>query len=349
MRAVQRGEFEGGSVFIDGDWKPLSEAKISLFDWGFTRSDATYDVASVWKGAFFRLDDHLDRFFASLAKLRMSIPYSRAEVRAILHGCVAPRGLRRRLCGDGVHARRAAARLARSAPGDEPLLRLRAAVRLDRAARQAARRASTCTSATAGASRPSRSIRRSRTTTGSTSCSRSSTPTTAARDTSCVVDAARQPRRRPGLQPLRGPGRRRPHARSRRARRHLAAHRDRAVRAARHSAASRAGSGRRSRSAADEVFLTSIGRRHAADRENRRPCAAEFPARLDARCRTRTGRCTTTRATATRSATEAGARPPRALQKAECRPSWAVGSAVRRIRCGQWRRTLPPFLAETVP
>ena len=93
MRAVQRGEFEGGSVFIDGDWKPLSEAKISLFDWGFTRSDATYDVASVWKGAFFRLDDHLDRFFASLAKLRMSIPYSRAEVRAILHGCVKAGGL----------------------------------------------------------------------------------------------------------------------------------------------------------------------------------------------------------------------------------------------------------------
>jgi branched-chain amino acid aminotransferase len=94
MRTVQTGEFEGGSVFIDGDWKPLSEAKISLFDWGFTRSDATYDVASVWKGAFFRLDDHLDRFFASLAKMRMTIPYARDEVRRILHDCVRAGGLR---------------------------------------------------------------------------------------------------------------------------------------------------------------------------------------------------------------------------------------------------------------
>ena len=94
MRAVTTGEFEGGSVFIDGDWKPLSEAKLSLFDWGFTRSDATYDVASVWKGAFFRLDDHLDRFFASMKKLRMSIPYGRDEVRTILHGCVRAGGLR---------------------------------------------------------------------------------------------------------------------------------------------------------------------------------------------------------------------------------------------------------------
>jgi branched-chain amino acid aminotransferase len=94
MRKVEAGEFEGGSVFIEGDWKPLSEGKISLFDWGFTRSDVTYDVASVWKGAFFRLEDHLDRFFASLDKLRMRIPYSRAEVRQILHGCVKAGGLR---------------------------------------------------------------------------------------------------------------------------------------------------------------------------------------------------------------------------------------------------------------
>jgi branched-chain amino acid aminotransferase len=94
MRTVRTGEFEGGSVFIDGDWKPLSEARISLFDWGFTRSDATYDVASVWLGAFFRLDDHLDRFFASMAKLRLAIPYGRDDVRRIVHGCVRAGGLR---------------------------------------------------------------------------------------------------------------------------------------------------------------------------------------------------------------------------------------------------------------
>ncbi len=94
LRTVRTGEFDGGAVFIDGDWKPLSEAKISLFDWGFTRSDATYDVASVWQGAFFRLGDHLDRFFASMAKLRMAIPYSRDDVRAIVHGCVRAAALR---------------------------------------------------------------------------------------------------------------------------------------------------------------------------------------------------------------------------------------------------------------
>ncbi|MBT2322405.1 aminotransferase class IV [Variovorax paradoxus] len=82
------GQFEGGCAFADGAFVPLSEAKISLFDWGFTRSDATYDVATTWKGAFFRLDVHMDRFFASMEKLRLAIPYSRSELRDILHGCV---------------------------------------------------------------------------------------------------------------------------------------------------------------------------------------------------------------------------------------------------------------------
>ncbi|MBE7417746.1 MAG: aminotransferase class IV [Ideonella sp.] len=88
------GQFEGGSVFIDGAYAPLSEGKISLFDWGFTRSDATYDVASVWNGAFFRLDTHMERFFASLAVLRLQVPYSRAELREVLHGCVRAGGLK---------------------------------------------------------------------------------------------------------------------------------------------------------------------------------------------------------------------------------------------------------------
>jgi branched-chain amino acid aminotransferase len=109
MRQVSTGEFEGGSVFIDGDWKPLSEAKISMFDWGFTRSDVAYDVVSTWKGAFFRIEDHLDRFFNSLDKLRMTIPYGRSEVRQILHGCVKAGGLQdgyvAMLCTRGVPPR----------------------------------------------------------------------------------------------------------------------------------------------------------------------------------------------------------------------------------------------------
>jgi branched-chain amino acid aminotransferase len=33
---------------------------VPILDWGFVESDATYDVVAVWRGRFFRLDDHLD-------------------------------------------------------------------------------------------------------------------------------------------------------------------------------------------------------------------------------------------------------------------------------------------------
>jgi branched-chain amino acid aminotransferase len=94
MKQVSTGQFEGGAAFVDGQLVPLSEAKISLFDWGFTRSDATYDVVSTWKGSFFRMPEHIERFFASMDKLRMHIPYDRTEVRDILHTCVRAGGLR---------------------------------------------------------------------------------------------------------------------------------------------------------------------------------------------------------------------------------------------------------------
>ena len=83
-----------GIAFMDGQYLPISEAKISVLDNGFLHSDATYDVAHVWKGAFFRLDDHLERVFAGMEKLHMSLPFDRAEVTEILHNCVALSGLK---------------------------------------------------------------------------------------------------------------------------------------------------------------------------------------------------------------------------------------------------------------
>ncbi len=41
-----------GCAYVNGQFVPPSEAKISIFDWGFLHSDATYDVAHVWQGNF---------------------------------------------------------------------------------------------------------------------------------------------------------------------------------------------------------------------------------------------------------------------------------------------------------
>ena len=83
-----------GVAYVDGAYVPVGEAKLPILDWGFTSSDVTYDVVHVWKGAFFRLDDHLDRFERSCKALRLKPPYSRAEMQDILTHCVASSGLR---------------------------------------------------------------------------------------------------------------------------------------------------------------------------------------------------------------------------------------------------------------
>jgi branched-chain amino acid aminotransferase len=83
-----------GIAFINDDYLPVSDACIPILDWGFLHSDATYDVAHTWHGRFFRVDDYLDRFHQSMAKLRMSAPYNREQIRSIMFELVRRSGLR---------------------------------------------------------------------------------------------------------------------------------------------------------------------------------------------------------------------------------------------------------------
>jgi branched-chain amino acid aminotransferase len=83
-----------GCAYVNGQFVAPEDAKISIFDWGFLHSDATYDVAHVWQGKFFRLGDHLDRFFASMDRLRLDPGRTRDQVREVMHECVRRSGLR---------------------------------------------------------------------------------------------------------------------------------------------------------------------------------------------------------------------------------------------------------------
>lgn len=86
--------YSRGCAWVQGEYVPVGEAKISLLDAGFSRSDVTYDVVAVWDGKFFRLDAHLDRFERSMKHLQMNLDLDRTEISAILHECVRRSGLR---------------------------------------------------------------------------------------------------------------------------------------------------------------------------------------------------------------------------------------------------------------
>lgn len=87
-----------GAAWVKGRVVPIDQASIGVTDWGFTHSDATYDVAAVWEGAFFKLDAHLDRFEASMAELRLDVGMDRAAIKAALTEMAAASGLRRAYC-----------------------------------------------------------------------------------------------------------------------------------------------------------------------------------------------------------------------------------------------------------
>jgi branched-chain amino acid aminotransferase len=83
-----------GVAYVDGRYMPLAEATLPLLERGFLRSDVTYDAIHVWHGQIFRLHDHIARFQASIAGLKMSLPHSAQDIADIVIECVRATGLR---------------------------------------------------------------------------------------------------------------------------------------------------------------------------------------------------------------------------------------------------------------
>jgi D-alanine transaminase len=65
-------------VYLNGDYLPESEARVSVLDRGFLFGDGVYEVVPVYGGRLFRLEQHLDRLDRSLAAVRIVPPLDRA-------------------------------------------------------------------------------------------------------------------------------------------------------------------------------------------------------------------------------------------------------------------------------
>lgn len=87
-------DFSDGVAYVRGQYLPIADASIPITDWGFLRSDATYDVVTVWDGAYFRLDAHLDRFMRSCKRWRLDPALSPVQITDVLSRCVRLSGLR---------------------------------------------------------------------------------------------------------------------------------------------------------------------------------------------------------------------------------------------------------------
>lgn len=91
---VMSRELATGAAWMNGSIMPISEASIPVNDWGLIHSDITYDVVPVWRGAFFRLDHYLERFFRSMETLKLDPGLGPEEIAGVLGELVAATGLR---------------------------------------------------------------------------------------------------------------------------------------------------------------------------------------------------------------------------------------------------------------
>ncbi|WP_185802622.1 D-amino-acid transaminase [Pontivivens nitratireducens] len=80
-------------VYVNGEFVPEEDAKISVFDRGFLFADGVYEVTSVLDGKLVDFPGHMTRLGRSLSELQMDAPVSQEEMEAIHRRLIADNDL----------------------------------------------------------------------------------------------------------------------------------------------------------------------------------------------------------------------------------------------------------------
>ncbi|WP_225026366.1 D-amino-acid transaminase [Xinfangfangia pollutisoli] len=81
------------TVYLNGDYLPETEAKVSIFDRGFVMGDGVYEVTSVLDGKLIDFAGHLARLQRSLDALEMKNPLSESDWLEVHRQLVARNGV----------------------------------------------------------------------------------------------------------------------------------------------------------------------------------------------------------------------------------------------------------------
>ena len=72
-------------VYLNGEFVPESEAKISVFDHGFLYGDGVFEGIRAYNGRVFKLKEHIDRMYDCARVIKLKIPLTKEEfINAIL-------------------------------------------------------------------------------------------------------------------------------------------------------------------------------------------------------------------------------------------------------------------------
>lgn len=75
--------------YLNGEFGPLREAKVSVLDRGFIFGDGIYEVVPVYDTRLFRFEEHMARLERSLAKVRIPNPHTREQWLALMRKLIA--------------------------------------------------------------------------------------------------------------------------------------------------------------------------------------------------------------------------------------------------------------------
>jgi branched-chain amino acid aminotransferase len=67
-------------IYVDGEYYPKSQAKISVYDHGLLYGDGVFEGIRAYKGVVFKLKEHIDRLYRSAHAIMLSIPLTKEEM-----------------------------------------------------------------------------------------------------------------------------------------------------------------------------------------------------------------------------------------------------------------------------
>jgi len=77
------------TIYLNGQYMPVEEAKVSVLDRGFIFGDGVYEVIPVYSRKAFRLEEHLRRLQHSLDGIKLANPHSNTEWTRIIGELIA--------------------------------------------------------------------------------------------------------------------------------------------------------------------------------------------------------------------------------------------------------------------
>ncbi len=84
----------GRIVYVNGEYLPEDQGKISIFDRGFLFADGVYEVTAVVAGHLVDHDPHMERLERSLDEVRLSWPCTKEQLKAMHLEMIRQNGLK---------------------------------------------------------------------------------------------------------------------------------------------------------------------------------------------------------------------------------------------------------------